>query len=101
MKLHRWEDMKRRKLSPEKLEKIDQEVEREVLLLNLKALREELGKTQSEIAAMADMDQSEVSKAERRGDHLVSTLRRYVAAAGGELEIFARVGKKRIRLQGV
>ena len=101
MKLHRWEDVKRRKLSPEKLEKIEREVEREVLALNLRALREELGKTQSEVAALAKMDQSEISKAERREDHLVSTLRRYVAAFGGELEIFARVGNKRIRLQGV
>jgi hypothetical protein len=47
------------------------------------------------------MDQSELSKAERRSDHRVSTLRLYVEALGGELEIFARFGSERVRLEGV
>jgi hypothetical protein len=47
------------------------------------------------------MDQSELSKAERRADHRLSTLRRYVEALGGELEVFARFGSKRVRLKEV
>ncbi len=37
----------------------------------------------------------------RRENHLVSTLRRYVEALGGELEIVASFGDKRVRLQGI
>lgn len=72
-----------------------------VVELDLRAMRELLGKTQVDVAKAADMDQSEVSKAERRKDHLLSTLRRYVAALGGEVEVIAKFGNKRFRLQGV
>jgi predicted transcriptional regulator len=101
MKTHRWEDIKRRKLSPEQIEKIRREVEEEILEMNLRAMRELVGKTQGEVAEAADMDQSEISKAERREDHLLSTLRRYVEALGGELEVIASFGDKRVRLRGV
>jgi hypothetical protein len=37
-----------------------------------------------------EASQGEVSAIERRTDHYVSTLRRYVTAMGGELEIIAR-----------
>lgn len=36
------------------------------------------------------MDQSEVSRLEYRGDMLLSTLRRYVEATGGELHLVVR-----------
>src|SRR2546430_15036199 len=101
MAIHRWEDIKRRKLSPEQIEKIRREVDAEVLEMNLRAMREMLGKTQVDLADKAEMNQSEVSKAERRDDHLLSTLRRYVEALGGELEVIANFGDKRIRLKGV
>lgn len=37
-------------------------------------------------------------KLEKRSDHLVSTLRRAVRALGGDLEVTAVVGNKRIKL---
>jgi hypothetical protein len=49
------------------------------------------------------MDQSDVSRLERREDFedcLVSTLRRYVAALGGQLELVASFGDKKIILTG-
>jgi len=101
MGTHRWQDVKRRKLSPQQIDRIEREVEEEILEMNLQAVRELLGKTQVEVARAADMDQSEVSKAERRKDHLLSTLRRYVEALGGEIEVVAHFGDKHIRLQGV
>jgi transcriptional regulator with XRE-family HTH domain len=69
--------------------------------MNLRAMREALGKTQEELARLIDMSQAELSRAERREDHLVSTLRRYVEALGGELEVIATFPDKRVRLQGV
>jgi transcriptional regulator with XRE-family HTH domain len=61
--------------------------------MNLGELRRELGVTQTQMAQAADMTQGELSKLERREDHLVSTLRMCVQALGGELEITAVVGK--------
>jgi predicted transcriptional regulator len=98
MKLHKWSDIRRKKLSEAELAEIDQRVAAEVLDMNLTALRESLGVTQVQMAAAAEMTQSEVSKLEKRNDHLVSTLRRAVRALGGDLEVTAVVGDKRIKL---
>ena len=70
-------------------------------VLTLADLRRLRGLTQVEVAAASGMDQSELSKAERRTGHRVSTLQRYVEALGGRLEVFARFGSKRVRLKGV
>lgn len=53
----------------------------------LRRLREARALTQSTLAELLDMDQSEVSRLERRSDMLLSTLRRFVQATGGELHI--------------
>jgi hypothetical protein len=47
------------------------------------------------------MGQPELSRVERREDHRLSTLRRYVHALGGEIEVIARFGKKKVRLMAV
>lgn len=101
MKTHRWEDVKRQKLSPERLERIQQWVERETLEMNLRELREQLGVTQEQLADAVKMNQSELSRTERRDDHLISTLRRYVEGLGGQLEIRAVFGDKHVELRGV
>jgi DNA-directed RNA polymerase specialized sigma subunit len=53
----------------------------------LRRLREARALTQSTVADLLDMDQSEVSRLERRSDMLLSTLKRFVQATGGELHI--------------
>jgi DNA-binding transcriptional regulator YiaG len=53
----------------------------------LRRLREARVLTQSTLAELLDMDQSEVSRLERRSDMLLSTLRRFVHATGGEMHI--------------
>jgi Helix-turn-helix domain len=55
--------------------------------LDLRSVREAIGKTQEELARAAEMDQGDVSKLEQRDDVKVSTLRRYVRALGAELEL--------------
>ena len=57
--------------------------------LPLRALRESLAITQDQLAKTANMDQSEISRVEQRDDMKLSTLRRYAAALGTELEIVA------------
>jgi predicted XRE-type DNA-binding protein len=53
----------------------------------LRRLREARALTQAMIAELLDMEQSEVSRLERRSDMLLSTLRRFVQATGGEMHI--------------
>ncbi len=97
MAVHRFQDLKH-KMSRERQERIRKEAKAELLEMDLRALRELLGKTQEEIAAVLERSQSQVSETERRQDVLLSTLRSYVKALGGELEVIANFGDKRIRL---
>ena len=53
------------------------------------ALRDALYFTQQQLAEELGVQQASISKLERRPDHLVSTLRRFVEAMGGELELRA------------
>jgi dephospho-CoA kinase len=105
MATHKFRDLAVKKLGEKRVKEIEQEVdeeiEREDLELNLRAMRELAGKTQVELAAAAGATQGEISTTERRADHLVSTLRRYVKALGGELEIVARFGDRTVKLHGV
>jgi len=96
---HRWQDLRKQKLTPQQLNAIDREVEQELVEMDLRAIRELLGKTQVDLAEATDMTQSEVSRLERRPDVRLSTLKRVVEALGGEIEIFATFGDKRVRLR--
>lgn len=69
--------------------------------MSLRELREAVKKTQSDVARLTSMSQPQLSRFEGRQDHLTSTLRRYVRALGGEVEVVARIGTKRIVLRGV
>lgn len=100
MKVHRWKDLKH-KASPERMEQIHREVDQEILEENLRGIRELLGKTQAEVADSLKMTQAQISQTESREDWRLSTLRRYVQALGGELEVIANFGDKRIRLHGI
>ena len=97
MKVHRFGTLKH-KMSRERQDKIRRDAEEELLQLDLRGLRELLGKTQQEIASVLERSQGQVSETERRQDVRLSTLRSYVEALGGELEVIATFGDKRIKL---
>ena len=94
-----WKSLKQSRLSPEAEARVRARVEAEVEELTLKAMRQDLELTQSEVGRSADMTQSELSRLESRSDHLTSTLRRYVEALGGKLEITAVFGDRRVKLK--
>ena len=71
------------------------------LAVSLRELRKITGKTQAQIGEAMAMDQGQLSRLERREDHLLSTLRRYVEGLGGKLEVSAVFGDKRMTLRGV
>jgi transcriptional regulator with XRE-family HTH domain len=101
MKTTKWADIKAKKLSPEQIADIRKEAELELLEMNLREIREMAGKTQVEVAELVEMTQSALSRMENREDTPIPTLRRYVQALGGELEIVAVLGNKRITLAGI
>jgi DNA-binding XRE family transcriptional regulator len=75
-------------LPKESRERIDaryRELKQEVE--SLRQLRKVAGKAQADIAAALKIKQPSVSKIERQADMYLSTLRSYVKAIGGELEL--------------
>jgi hypothetical protein len=69
--------------------------------MTLRGLREGTGLKQTEVAESSGIDQGDVSRLEARDsldDCQVGTLRRYVVALGGELELVATFGDKRFTL---
>jgi hypothetical protein len=72
--------------------------------LTLKTIREATGKTQVLVADDAQMDQGDISRLEGRiefDDCQIATLRRYIEALGGKLDLVAAFGDKRITIVGV
>jgi predicted transcriptional regulator len=69
--------------------------------MNLQQLREHVGKTQGDVARKAAVTQPQLSRIEARRDHLVSTLRKYVRALGGDVRVIAEIGAERIVLLDV
>jgi transcriptional regulator with XRE-family HTH domain len=97
MKVRRWKELER-KLPPEARARVAARVDAELLAMDLRAIRAQLGKTQEEMAEILGSSQSRVSELERQGDHRLSTLRRYVEALGGKLSLVARFGEREVRL---
>lgn len=97
MAVHRFAGLAH-KMTRARQAQLREEAQAELLEMDLRGLRELLGKTQEELADALERSQSQVSETERREDVLLSTLRSYVRALGGELEIIANFGDKRIRL---
>lgn len=78
------------RLPTERREGIETRTREMLAEMPLHELRQARQLTQQAMAEMLGTSQASVSKLERRTDACVSTLRRYVRAMGGELEIMAR-----------
>ena len=100
--MKKWDEMARRRVGSDKLSKLRTQARAELAMeMNLSELRKVLGKTQLDIAGAAEMSQAKVSEFERRDDHMLSVLRRFIEALGGKLEVNAVFDDKRIRLKGI
>ena len=64
----------------------------------LKELRRARETTQEKLAKTLQVNQAAVSKLERRTDMYISTLRSYVEAMGGHLDIIARFNEGSVRI---
>lgn len=75
--------------NPERRARLDRERQFVRTIMGLTAIREARGATQRQIAEAWDVSQPNVSQIERTPDIYLSTLLKYVAALGGEVEIRA------------
>ncbi len=83
-----WHEIRDRYVSPERAARIEKKARRIVRALDELRRAQEL--TQAEIAETLDMTQPEVSKLEHRANLYVSTLRNFIEALGGTLELMVR-----------
>jgi predicted transcriptional regulator len=79
----------RESMSQGRRDKIDAMAKEMLSEMPMHALRDALQFTQQQLAEELGVNQAAISKMERRPDHLVSTLRRFIEAMGGELELKA------------
>jgi transcriptional regulator with XRE-family HTH domain len=77
------------KMSPESRERVKKRTAEMHSEMALQELRQALHLTQQELAELLQMNQAAISKLEHQSDMYVSTLRRFIAAMGGELRIVA------------
>jgi len=96
-----WKELQKKYFTPQEIAEDEEYARREIMEMNLREVRQLVGKTQEELAAAASLEQSALSRAERRDDHLLSTLRKYIEGLGGEIEVIARFGNKTVKLRGV
>jgi DNA-binding XRE family transcriptional regulator len=96
MKTHKWNDIKHRGMTPGRIAAADRRVEEEIVAIRLRDLREAEGVTQEELARRVEVAQTQVSRAERRGNPHIDTLRRYLEALGYKMEVMAVKKNKRI-----
>jgi transcriptional regulator with XRE-family HTH domain len=79
----------RKKMAPERQARNAQRAQEALAELALQELRQALNLTQEQVATIMQMNQAAVSKLEHQSDIYVSTLRRFVAALGGQLKLVA------------
>lgn len=89
----------REKMNPERQERIRKRTEELLAELPLQELRQARALSQQELAEVLGLNQATVSKLERRTDMYLSSLRRFVEAMGGELEITASFPDGKVRIQ--
>lgn len=100
MKTKKWTDLYS-KIPAGRREKIAQRLAEASKEMPLHRLREARRFTQKQLAEAMQLDQSRVSKIERRADVYVSTLRNFVEAMGGELELVAKFPDGRVKISSL
>jgi DNA-binding XRE family transcriptional regulator len=85
---HKWREI-RGSFSPKEEAEIEQRVKDAAGVMTLYQLREARSLTQVSLAKVLQVNQGAVSRMEKRTDMYVSTLRSYIQAMGGHLQVKA------------
>lgn len=94
---NKWTTL-RAKMTPERREGNRRAAQQMIAAMPLEELREARNVTQTHLASLLQITQASVSKMEKRTDMYVSTLRSFVQAMGGELEIRAVFPEGTVRI---
>jgi transcriptional regulator with XRE-family HTH domain len=65
-------------------------------VIDLAAIRRATGRTQTELATSLGVGQAQISKIERQGDMLISTLASYLQALGVHAALVVEVGEQTV-----
>ena len=80
-----------KRLPKARRKRIEAETSREAAqIMSLRDVRKAFHRSQEFVARALDMEQESVSRIERRADLLLSTMRKYVEAMGGDLKLIAK-----------
>ena len=85
---HKWSELEA-KMGPERVAAARARAKKVIEEMPLYQLRNAREMTQARLAEVLEMDQGNISKLEKRTDMYLSTLRSYIEAMGGALEIRA------------
>ena len=86
------------RMSPASIARSDETYKRLKAAMAFEELRAARKMTQEQLAESLHVDQSAISKLERRTDMYVSTLERFIQAMGGQLEIRAIFPEGAVRI---
>jgi len=87
------------RMSPESRAIADRLYQEHLEQMPLHELRQAKALSQATLAKTLHVNQAAISKMERRTDMYISTLRNYIRAMGGELEIVATFPDGQIRIE--
>ncbi|MCD6055478.1 MAG: helix-turn-helix binding protein [Gammaproteobacteria bacterium] len=79
----------RKKMTPLAQKMVAEKTKQILEEMQLQELRQAYHMSQKRMAELLDTEQANISRIERRTDMYISTLRNYIEAMGGELEIVA------------
>jgi DNA-binding XRE family transcriptional regulator len=85
---HKFQELQK-KISVERRTRVEEQVREAIQQMALGELRTAHEFTQAELSQVLKVDQGSISKLERRTDMCIGTLRRYIEAMGGSLQIRA------------
>jgi len=85
--------------SPESQARVDALVKKMRAEMPLHELRRAQALSQETLAKILHINQAAISKMERRTDMYISTLRNYIRAMGGELEIIATFPEGQVKIE--
>lgn len=80
----------KKKMSASAQKKAEEKTQKMLVDMPLQELRQARQMSQERLAEILETKQANVSRIERRTDMYISTLRSYIEAMGGELDIVAR-----------
>lgn len=86
-------------MTPEARERAHSIYEQHIKEMPLNELRQAKALSQATLAETLHVNQAAISKMERRTDMYISTLRNYIRAMGGELEIIATFPDGQIKIE--